>query len=187
MKVNTESIRLLSSELCSAAASRIASDSLGYEYNDGGRKAAGWKGHAGDCVTRAIAIANPDWSYNEVRAGLMKLVEEWRASSRSKRAKRRSGNSVRNGTPKEVYRPFLEALGWRRISLIEFGSPDRKYMNTTDIPSGTVIVEVRNHLAAVVDHVVHDTWDSRKSTKWIEGRPTDQMTDRVAYAVWVKD
>jgi hypothetical protein len=27
-------------------------------YNDGGRKAAGFKGDAGDCVTRAIAIAS---------------------------------------------------------------------------------------------------------------------------------
>ena len=28
-----------------------------YEFDDGGRKAAGWKGKGGDCVTRAIAIA----------------------------------------------------------------------------------------------------------------------------------
>ena len=28
-----------------------------FVYNDGGRKEAGRKGHAGDCVTRAICIA----------------------------------------------------------------------------------------------------------------------------------
>ena len=28
-----------------------------YLHNDGGREAAGYKGHTGDCVTRAIAIA----------------------------------------------------------------------------------------------------------------------------------
>jgi hypothetical protein len=28
-----------------------------FRYDDGGRKAAGFKGRAGDCVTRAIAIA----------------------------------------------------------------------------------------------------------------------------------
>ncbi|WP_231970582.1 hypothetical protein [Polynucleobacter necessarius] len=30
---------------------------LGFEFNDGGREAAGFKGGAGDCVVRAIAIA----------------------------------------------------------------------------------------------------------------------------------
>ena len=28
-----------------------------HAYNDGGREAAGYKGDAGDCVARAIAIA----------------------------------------------------------------------------------------------------------------------------------
>ena len=30
---------------------------VGYKYNDGGRKDTGYKGNAGDCVVRAIAIA----------------------------------------------------------------------------------------------------------------------------------
>jgi hypothetical protein len=30
---------------------------LGFQLNDGGREAAGFKGGAGDCVVRAIAIA----------------------------------------------------------------------------------------------------------------------------------
>lgn len=30
---------------------------LRYSFHDGGRKDAGYKGSAGDCVTRAIAIA----------------------------------------------------------------------------------------------------------------------------------
>ena len=34
-------------------------------YNDGGRKKAGYKGNAGDCVCRAIAIA-ANLNYAEV-------------------------------------------------------------------------------------------------------------------------
>jgi len=29
-----------------------------HQYNDGGRKAAGFKGDTGDCVARSIAIAS---------------------------------------------------------------------------------------------------------------------------------
>jgi hypothetical protein len=38
---------------------------ISWVYNDGGREAAGYKGAAGDCVVRAIAIATGK-SYQEV-------------------------------------------------------------------------------------------------------------------------
>ena len=38
-------------------------------YNDGGRKAAGYKGDAGDCVARAIAIASGTGGKVESRLG----------------------------------------------------------------------------------------------------------------------
>jgi hypothetical protein len=43
-------------------------------YNDGGREAAGYKGKVGDCVARAIAIAN-EKPYQEVYKGLQKLTD----------------------------------------------------------------------------------------------------------------
>ena len=36
-----------------------------YEYNDGGREAAGFKGSAGDCAVRALSIVTGR-EYNEV-------------------------------------------------------------------------------------------------------------------------
>lgn len=36
-----------------------------YQYNDGGRAEAGYKGHTGDCVCRAIVIAS-ELPYQEV-------------------------------------------------------------------------------------------------------------------------
>ena len=38
---------------------------VAFQHDDGGRKAAGYKGSAGDCVTRAIAIA-AELPYREV-------------------------------------------------------------------------------------------------------------------------
>ena len=43
-----------------------------FQYNDGGRKEAGYEGHAGDCVTRAIAIATQK-PYQEVYTALNEL------------------------------------------------------------------------------------------------------------------
>ena len=45
-------------------------------YNDGGRAAAGFKGSAGDCVTRSIAIAAGK-PYQEVYDALFKGIREF--------------------------------------------------------------------------------------------------------------
>ena len=47
-------------------------------YNDGGRKACGYKGDAGDCVARAIAIASGSGREVESRlSGLPWAREAW--------------------------------------------------------------------------------------------------------------
>ena len=158
---------------------------LGFEFNDGGREEAGFKGNAGDCVTRAIAIAE-DRDYMEVRDDLMNRMKKFREKSRSRAARHRKSNSVRNGTPKEVYRPYLESRGWKRTALQKFGSSNRKYMKMSDLPLGVVIVEQRKHVATVIDHSLQDTWDSRLSNAWLNGSPTNVKTCRCVNAIWTK-
>ena len=156
---------------------------LKFEHNDGGRKAAGYKGDTGDCVTRAITIATGG-DYETVRRELMGATADFRATSRSRAAKGKKTNSVRNGTLKKVYRPYLERTGWTRVSLQKFGDSKRHYMTTDDLPMGTVIVEMRKHLVTIIDHVVQDTWDSRTADKWVDGVPTDEQTPRTITAYW---
>lgn len=172
---------MVSSELDEALAEL---KTLGFNYNDGGRKEAGYKGDAGDCVTRAISIATGN-GYEVTRKDLMRVTEGFKGKSRSKVAKRVKSNSVRNGVFKEIYRPYLEAIGWKRVGLQKFGDPKRYYMTTDDLPMGTVIVEMRKHLVTVIDHVVKDTWDSRVSQKWVDGAPTDETTPKAITAYWV--
>lgn len=70
--------------------------SLPYVYDDGGRAGAGYRGDAGDCVVRAIAIATAQ-PYQQVYDTLAEL----------------EGRSVRDGASPKVYRPYLEnLLGW---------------------------------------------------------------------------
>ena len=48
-----------------------------FKYSDGGRAAAGYKGTAGDCATRAIALATGK-PYQEVYDALFALAREHR-------------------------------------------------------------------------------------------------------------
>ena len=158
---------------------------LEYQYNDGGRSEAGFKGDAGDCVTRAIAIASKK-PYSEVRKELMDAKKQWMKTSRSRHAKSCKTSSVRNGTERTVWKPYLESLGWVKHNQIRFGSSNRKDLVRENLPKGNVIVQVRKHVMAVIDHVVHDTWDSRESSVWIDGRPTNGTKPKTIISYWIK-
>ena len=82
-----------------------------FTYNDGGREAAGYKGKAGDCVCRAIAIA-ADLPYQQVYDRLAEGNATQRASSRTAKRSR----SARNG----IYTT-------RKLSLIHISEPTRPY------------------------------------------------------------
>ena len=85
---------------------------MNFQYNDGGRAAAGYKGRAGDCAVRAIAIA-AEKPYQEVYDGLRDCNIEF-AKGRSRHAKQiaKRGPSPRDGNPKETIRKYLESIGF---------------------------------------------------------------------------
>lgn len=156
-----------------------------YQYNDGGRAEAGFKGNADDCVTRAIAIATKK-PYQDVRKELMECKKKWMNTSRSRHAKSCKTSSVRNGTERDVWKPYLESLGWVKHNQIKFGSSNRKELVKENLPEGTVIVQVRKHIMTVIDHVVHDTWDSRETNVWDDGRPTNATKPKTIISYWTK-
>ena len=55
---------------------------LELRINDGGRAAAGYKGKAGDCVVRSIAIVT-GFPYQKIYEDLYKANEEFRRTSRT--------------------------------------------------------------------------------------------------------
>lgn len=114
-------------------------------YNDGGRSQY-FKGKAGDCGARAMAIAmNLDYKecYNE-------LAEE------NKRA--RGKKSARNGLYKEDFARVLNRHGWFWQSSPKFVGRKAKSADMV----GTVIARMANHYAAVIDGVPNDTWDTSR-------------------------
>ena len=109
-----------------------------FQYNDGGRSAAGFKGTTGDCATRAIAIA---FGMDYQKA--YDLVNEYGARER-KSKKRRSKSNARTG----VY----------------------THLVADELPAGWIICNVSKHFVAVLDGVIHDTYDpSRNGTRCVYG------------------
>ena len=64
----------------------FSSSNLELQINDGGRAAAGYKGKAGDCVVRSIAIVT-GLPYQKIYDDLYKANEEFRTTSRTKLAR----------------------------------------------------------------------------------------------------
>lgn len=145
-----------------------------FQFDDGGRAAAGYKGDAGDCVTRAIAIATGK-IYREVYDTLHDGIRAFssgrsRAAKRAARGKGLKGTTPRNGVSDHVYRPYLQSLGWVWTPTMKIGSGCAVHLRADELPAGPLIVRVSKHVVAVVDGVIHDTSDpSRNGTRCVYG------------------
>lgn len=142
-----------------------------FTYDDGGRKAAGYRGSVGDCATRAIAIAT-GLPYRDVYA----LVNEHAKDERYKRgrvgvqAALGRGSSARDGVMKGTMRAVMDALGWRWTPTMTIGSGCTVHLCASELPKGRIVVAVSKHYVAVIDGVVRDTHDStRGGTRCVYG------------------
>ncbi len=129
-----------------------------FQPNDGGREAAGFRGDAGDCVTRAIAIAL-DLPYREVYDD---LAERMVATGKPR--------SARNGIPRKVYEDYLGDHDWRWYPTMHIGSGCTVHLRADELPEGRLIARLSKHVCAVIDGVIHDTYDpSRDGTRCVYG------------------
>lgn len=149
-----------------------------YVYDDGGRAAAGYKGHAGDCVVRAIAIA-AELPYEQVYRELFEASRDRYGRSKAygpavrkvrfhgdgsvsesaPRRRRTSANSPRNGVSKPVTRAYMKRLGW---TWTPFGSGCKVHLRADNLPAGRIIASCSRHVVAVVDGIIRDTYDSSR-------------------------
>ncbi len=141
--------------------------------DDGGREAAGFAGHAGDCVVRAIAIAS-EMPYAEVYRALHEatLADTWLRRRREHRygARARTHASPRFGVYRCVYDRHLAERGWIWTPTMKIGQGCTVHLRADELPGGRLIVRVSKHLCAVIDGVIHDTHDpSRGGTRCVYG------------------
>lgn len=159
---------------------------LPFVLDDGGRKEAGFKGHTGDCTTRAISIATgallaqayypepAEVIYQEVYDDLNELSkgERTRYYKHGKRAGKAIGrSSARTGVSKPIIKKYLAKLGWTWYPTMGIGSGCTVHLAVGELPMDRpLIVQVSMHMCAVVNGVVHDTYDpTRDGTRCVYG------------------
>jgi hypothetical protein len=132
--------------------------------NDGGREAAGFKGHTGDCAARAIAIAT-GVDYLTVYNRLNMIADTERITKR-----RHKRSNSRLGVWRSTAEAFLLPLGWRWHPTMFIGSGCTVHLRADELPSGPLVLSLSRHYAAVIDGVLHDTYDSsRGGTRCVYG------------------
>lgn len=131
----------------------------GFVFDDGGRAEAGFKGHAGDCVCRAIAITT-GLPYVEVYQALAAGTGSQRASKR----KGRRAATARNGinTNRKWFRDYMRSLGFTWVPTMLIGTGCKVHLVAEELPLGRIIASVSKHYTAVLDGVIHDTHDPRR-------------------------
>ena len=134
-----------------------------YNYNDGGRSQY-FKGDAGDCVVRAIAIAS-SLDYKKVYDDLHKLNTKYMSSKNTKVAKRMKSATPRNGNYKKVYHDYILSLGFKWTPTMLVGQGCKVHLKADELPSGTFIARVSKHLCAVIDGEIHDTFNPSRGGK----------------------
>jgi len=141
----------------------------GFVYNDGGRKAAGYKGDAGDCVTRAVAIAS-GLKYQEVYDRLA----EGNANQRRTKGQTKNANArtARDGidTTRKWFKDYMIELGFKWTPTMTIGSGCKVHLTPDELPGGVLVCNVSKHQVAVIDGVIHDNHDcSREGKRCVYG------------------
>lgn len=135
-----------------------------YQFNDGGRKAAGYKGNASDCVCRSIAIVTGK-PYQEVYDALNLMGENERISKR-----KRTKSDSRTGVFRVTYEKYLKSLGYEWIPTMQIGQGCKTHLRGDELPAGRLVVRVSRHITAMIDGVINDTTEcSRTGMRCVYG------------------
>jgi hypothetical protein len=156
-------------------------------YDDGGRKAAGYKGRADDCVARAIAIVS-GLPYADVYERLARETGAQRASKRTKK----QAASARNGiyVRRKWFKDYMAELGFIWTPTMQIGQGCKVHLADGELPPGRLIVALSKHYTAVIDGVVHDTHNPSRSKSWIiepdKGQALKANQGRNENGVWTE-
>jgi len=142
---------------------------------DGGRAAAGFKGIAGDCVTRAVAIASGK-PYQEVYDALA----AGNATQRKTKRTAKTGRGVRTAREgiymhRKWFKDYMASLGFAWVPTMRIGSGCTVHLADGELPMGRLVVRVSKHSCAVIDGVIHDAYDPSRETHCIRQDDGSQL------------
>ena len=141
-----------------------------FNFNDGGRADAGYKGRTGDCVTRAVAIA-AELPYKQVYDRLADGNATQRVTKRIKKSRARARTASKGiNTTRKWFKDYMKSLGFKWVSTMGIGTGCKVHLKADELPKGRVIARVTRHYCAVIDGVINDTYDpSRGETRCVYG------------------
>ena len=156
-----------------------------FNYNDGGRSAAGFKSKAGDCVARSIAIAS-GMPYNEIYEALAIGNKTQRVTKNTRGKKRVKTASHGIYTSRKWFKDYMNSLGFEWIPTMKIGQGCKVHLNSKELPSGRLVVSVSRHFTAVIDGVINDTFNpaERGSTIYPPSFPKEELPKG---AVWLEN
>lgn len=153
-----------------------------FNFNDGGRQAAGYKGHAGDCVARAIAIASGK-PYQEIYDALAAGTGNQRQSkhTKAKGATANRGINVR----RKWFKEYMISLGFTWTPTMLIGQGCKVHLKDGELPMGRLVVAVSKHYTAVIDGEINDTHNPQRKVHWFKPDGTlDRVSERCVYGYW---
>lgn len=152
-------------------------------YDDGGRMQAGFKGSAGDCVVRSIAIAT-NKSYKKVYEEINILCKDFNVRHNGKY----KDISSRTGVSKKVYHNYLLNKGFKWIPLMRIGKGCTVHLVKDELPNGVIICRLSKHLTTVINGVIHDTYNPNelKIFDFKNKKLIDRDTNRCVYGYYAK-
>jgi len=154
--------------------------------DDGGRASYGYKGTApGDCVCRSIAIVTGR-PYVEIYARLNQGSSDERGSR---------GATARSGirTTRKWFKDLMKELGFEWVPCMGIGTGAKVHLWGGELPMGRLVVKVSRHLTAVIDGVIHDTFDPQRDVHIMDfnganssddPRVTHRVARRCVYGYW---
>jgi len=135
-----------------------------FQFNDGGRASAGYKGTTGDCVARAVAIVTGK-PYQEI----YDIVAEGNATQRKSKHHRKAtgvktaarGINVR----RKWFKDQMKSLGFTWTPTMLIGQGCKTHLKAEELPKGRLVIAVSKHYTAVIDGVINDIYDPSRNEK----------------------
>lgn len=123
---------------------------------DGGRSKYFKAQRVDDCVVRSLAIASQT-DYKQMYLQVKKLI----------------GYSPRNGIQRRDINKIMKHFKYKWVPTMFIGQGCKTHLKESELPKGRIICNCSRHLVAVIDGVVHDSYDSTRNGK------------RCVYGYWV--
>ena len=156
---------------------------MDYVYSDGGRAEAGFKGRAGDCVARSIAIV-AGLPYLQVYDRLALGNATQRASKRTPKRGRSASGGI--NVRRKWFRDYMVELGFTWVPIMAIGAGCTVHLAEGELPNGRLVVSLSKHYCAVIDGVIYDTCDPRRDDSWLiePGGKITKIGGRCVYGYW---